>query len=103
MLGFIVAEAADLYESGTYGLPSEKYTLLKTIAFGLYLMDGSAVSKLSIYKNKSLNLARYDAIFAVRRCMLSFQSEPGPGASDRAAVRRHVRASDPLGQAVAKL
>ena len=65
VLAYILTDAADLYESGTYGLPSEKYSLLKTIAFGLYLMDGSQSSKLSIYKNKNINLQRFDALFLV--------------------------------------
>jgi hypothetical protein len=46
-----------------YVLTHEKHSLLKTIAFGLQLMDLSPDPKRSIYKNKAVNIQRFDKIF----------------------------------------
>jgi hypothetical protein len=66
-MNFILNDCAVMYEERKFGLPREKYTMLKTMAFGLYLMDGSQSSKLNIYKSKSISLPRFDAIFAVSK------------------------------------
>lgn len=50
-LAEIVNECASLLENESYVLSSEKHMLLKTAAFGLYLMDLGEPKK-SIYKNK---------------------------------------------------
>ena len=61
----IINDCASLYESGNYVLPSEKHTLLKVMAFGLYLADGAPGSKISIYKSKYITISRFDKIFSV--------------------------------------
>eukprot|EP00051_Salpingoeca_urceolata_P004991 m.69469 g.69469 ORF g.69469 m.69469 type:complete len:1254 (+) comp13989_c0_seq2:242-4003(+) len=62
VLAEIANECATLFEQGLYVLPSEKHMLLKIIAFSLYLMDGTT-GKTTIYKNKRLNIQRFDTLF----------------------------------------
>lgn len=58
----IIEECATLFENAMYVLPSEKHMMLKTMSYGLSLMDGRPV-KVNLYKNKAINLARFDKIF----------------------------------------
>eukprot|EP00035_Acanthoeca_spectabilis_P004839 m.107332 g.107332 ORF g.107332 m.107332 type:complete len:1266 (-) comp12746_c0_seq1:41-3838(-) len=63
VLAEIVNECAKLIENGFFVLPSEKHSLLKTMAFGLYLMDINPDAKKSLYKNKAISISRFDKIF----------------------------------------
>jgi cytoplasmic FMR1 interacting protein len=62
VLAEVVTECATLFEKGMYILPDEKHQLLKTMAFGLYLMDNPDPKK-TIYKNKLIDVKRFDKIF----------------------------------------
>lgn len=92
VLAEIVNECATFYENGYYVLPEEKHMLLKVrewgggagnrrprflpvsasprlmpkqiMAFSIFLMDGTK-SKANIYKNKKINLTRFDKLFKV--------------------------------------
>jgi len=63
VLAEIVNECAKLVENGSYVLASEKHSLLRAMAFGLALMDQSPDPKKSVYRNKAVNLSRFDKIF----------------------------------------
>lgn len=58
----IINECAMLVENEQYTLPDEKHQLLKTMAFGLFLMDHPD-PKRNIYKNKLIDIKRFDKIF----------------------------------------
>jgi hypothetical protein len=66
VLALIACDCATMYERGMYVLPSEKHSLLKIMAFTLYLMDNTQGGKLTIYKHKLINVSRFDKIFCVR-------------------------------------
>eukprot|EP00040_Diaphanoeca_grandis_P031270 m.186745 g.186745 ORF g.186745 m.186745 type:complete len:1253 (-) comp32277_c0_seq1:190-3948(-) len=58
----IVNECAKLIENKMYILPDEKHQLLRSMTTGLYLIDCTPNPKQNIYKNKNIEIKRFDSI-----------------------------------------
>jgi hypothetical protein len=64
VLGLVVNQCARYFEEGFYLLPQEKHSLLRSMAYGLSLMD-SDTDKINVFKSKKINLSPFQKFFKV--------------------------------------
>ncbi|XP_064608148.1 cytoplasmic FMR1-interacting protein 2-like isoform X2 [Liolophura sinensis] len=62
LLAEVIHTCVNMYENRTFLYPTEKYMLVKVIAFGLFLMDNKDTSIYKMDARKKVNISRIDKI-----------------------------------------